>query len=173
MPCPSAHMLNRTVRRNKSERGASLVEFMIVLVPTLGMLFMVIDLAWALFGWACVQEAVREGVRYGVTGPVSSGLDSAIKQFVTNMSMGFINSGNKGTIQVQYFSPTTMGEVTGQAGATDSGNVLKVSATITINTLVPIWQPNGKIWGSFTTWQPTLSAACADVLETGQSPPSE
>jgi len=164
---------NRTVRRKKAERGASLVEFLLVLVPTLGLLFMAIDLAWALFGWACVQEAVREGVRYGITGPVSSGLDAAIEQFVTNMSMGFISNGDNGTITVQYFSPTTMTEVTGQSGATDSGNVLKVSATITISTLVPIWQPNGKIWGSFTTWHPTLSAASADTLETGQPPPSE
>jgi len=165
----------RTVasRRKKArERGSTLVEFMLVLIPTLGMLFMSINMAWILFGWACLQQAVREGVRYGITGPVSSGMDSAITTFVTNMSMGFISTGNNGTITVQYFSPNTYTELTGQAGATQSGNVLKISASISIKSLVPVWQSNGNL-GTFTAWAPTLAAASADVLETPTPAPSE
>lgn len=171
------HNLNpgtKPVRRGKCrQRGSSLVEFALLLIPMLSVLFMSFDLAWTLFGWAAIQQAVREGVRYGVTGPVSSGLDAAIKQFVTGMSIGFISTANNGTITIQYFSPTTMTDVTGQTGATASGNVLKVTATITIKTLIPIWQSNGTRFGSFAAWSPTLAAGAADVLETGQNPPSE
>lgn len=160
-------------RRRRRQRGASVVEFVFVLIPMLAMLFMSFDLAWMFFGWACIQQAVREGVRYGVTAPVTSGLDNAIKQFVTNMSIGFISTANHGTITVQYFSPTTMAEVTGQPGATTSGNVLKVTATVTISTLVPIWQSSSTRFGTFIAWNPTLAAGAADVLATGQTPPSE
>ncbi len=159
--------------RKRRQRGASLVEFALLFIPLIGLLFMSFELAWVIFGWAAVQQAVREGVRYGVTGPVSSGLDNAIKQFVTSMSVGFISTANNGTITVQYFSPTTMSEVTGQPGATNAGNVLKVTATITIKTLIPVWQPNGPHLGTFVAWTPTLAAGAADVLETGQTPPSE
>src|ERR1700752_4200556 len=131
------------VRRKPGERGSSFVEFGLVMIPTFGMLFLSINIAWILFGWACVQEAVREGVRYGITGPVSSGMDRAITTFVTKMSMGFINPANNPTITVQYFSPTTYTEVTGQSGATTSGNVLKVTASISVKSLVPIWISNG------------------------------
>src|ERR1700685_4328273 len=111
------------VRRKRGERGSTLVEFAFVLVPTLGLLFMSMNVAWVFFGWACLQQAVREGVRYGITGPVPSGLDSAITTFVTNMSIGFINNGNNPTIRIQYFTPDTYTEVTGQSGATSSGNL--------------------------------------------------
>lgn len=161
------------VRRKRGERGATLVEFTYVLVPTLGLLFTSMNVAWIFFGWACVQEAVREGVRYGITGPVTSGLDSAIKTFVTSMSMGFMNKSNSPTISVQYFSPTTYTEVTGQSGATSSGNVLKVTASITLQSIVPVWTANGTFLGAFKSWAPTLAAASADVLETASPAPSE
>ena len=159
--------------QQRGQRGSTIVEFMLVLMPTLGMLFLSINMAWILFGWACLQEAVREGVRYGITGPVSTGMDAAVRTFVTAMSMGFINTSNNGTISVQYFSPDTYTELTGQAGATQSGNVLKVTASISIQSLVPVWQANGHFAGTFIAWAPKLTAASADVLETSNPPPSE
>src|SRR5581483_4502764 len=159
--------------RRQRQRGSTFVEFGLVMVPTFGLIFLALNLAWILFGWACLQEAVREGVRYGITGPVNSGLDASIKNFVTQMSMGFINTVNSPNIQVQYFSHTTLTQVTGQAGATDAGNVLKVTATISMKALVPVWKANGTPLGTFTAWTITLAAASADVLETSQTPPSE
>ena len=165
--------IDQQKRRRRGECGSTFVEFQLVLVPTMGLLFLAINVAWVLFGWACIQEAVREGVRYGVTGPVTSGLDNAIKTFVTNMAMGFANSQNSPTINVQYFSPTTFTEITGTSGATSSGNVLKVTANITMRTLVPVWMSTGSGLGKFNAWTPTLAAASADVLETKTPPPSE
>ena len=160
-------------RRTEQQRGTALVEFSLVVVPTLVLVFMLVNLAWVLFGWACLQSAVREGVRYGITGPVQTGMDSAIKTFVTTMSVGFINSNNNPTINVQYYSPTTYTEVTGQAGATQAGNVLKVTATISLKSLLPAWSSGPKFGGTFSAWTPTLSAASADVLETATPAPSE
>ena len=162
-----------SANRKARERGSTLVEFGLTLIPTLGLLFMSFNLAWILFGWACLQNAVREGVRYGITGPVSSGLDSAITTFVKEMAIGFMNNGNSPTVTIQYFSPTSMSEITGQSGATQSGNVLKVTASITLKSLVPVWSPNGAKFGTFNQWAPTLAAASADVLETATPPPSE
>lgn len=162
-PCP----------RKARERGTAIVEFTFVVIPTLVLVCMSANLAWILFGWACLQSAVREGVRYGITGPVTTGMDSAIDTFVTTMSVGFINSNNNPTIKVQYYSPTTYTEVTGQSGATQAGNVLKVTATISLQSLLPVWSSSGKFGGTFTSWAPTLTAASADVLETSTPPPAE
>ena len=162
---------NRSAKFKRGERGSTIVEFGLVLVPTLGMMFLAMNVAWIFFGWACLQEGVREGVRYGITGPVSSGLDSAIKNFMLTTSVGFIN--NTDEIQIEYLSPSTLTNVTGQAGATQAGNVLKVTASITMKSLVPVWTSNGKWMGAFTTWTVPLTAASADVLETGSPAPSE
>lgn len=169
----SSSRISQRKRHRRHERGSTFVEFQLVLIPTMGLLFLSLNVAWVLFGWACMQEAVREGVRYGVPGPVTSGLDNAIKTFVTNMAMGFANPQNSPTITVQYFSPTTFSNVTGTAGAASSGNVLKVTASITMQTLVPVWTSTGSGLGQFNAWTPTLAAASADVLETPTPPPSE
>lgn len=167
----------RSATRRRGQRGSTIVEFGLVMIPTFGMLFFSFNIAWIFFGWACVQESVREGVRYGITGAGvasgASGMDNAIKTFTKQMAMGFMNNANNPTVNVQYFSSTTLSEVTGQSGATQSGNVLKVTASIQLKSLVPVWGPNGSKMGGFTAWTPTLAAASADVLETATPPPSE
>ena len=169
------HCARRNARRKKGETGSALVEFGLVLIPTLGMMFMAMNVAWIFFGWACLQEAVREGVRYGITGPVQTGMDAAITQFTESMAMGFLTNSNNPQVQIQYFSPTTLTEVTGQTGATQAGNVLKVTASMTLNSLVPVWQSatHGGWMGTFAPWSLNLVASSADVLETGSPAPSE
>lgn len=167
--------LDRTLRssrnsRNRSDRqrGAVFVEFSLVLIPLLALMFLTLDLAWVLFGWASLQEGVREGVRFGVTGQVlapNTGLDPSIEQMVQLCSFGFLNAGNAPTITVQYFSPITLQEVTGQPGATAGGNVIKVTATMTLRSLIPIWHSNNTAMGTFSNWLVTLTAASSDVME--------
>ncbi len=158
----------RGSRRNaRRQRGSVLVEFSLVIVPFMAMMFLTMDLAWILFGWASLQEGVREGVRWGVTGQLlapSTGLDASIKQMVSLCSFGFAP-----TTKVQYFSPLTMAEVTGQPGATTGGNLIKVTASITLKSLMPVWQPGNKIGG----WPVNLTAVSSDVMEesAGAAPP--
>ncbi|HEX7362944.1 MAG TPA: hypothetical protein VF283_20830 [Bryobacteraceae bacterium] len=44
------------------------MEFAFMLLPTLGLFCIIINVAWVIFGRACLQEAVRKGVRYAITG---------------------------------------------------------------------------------------------------------
>lgn len=53
--------LNRTLAKRHAERGSTLVEFSLVILPLIGFLFLTLDVAWIFFGWACIQEAAREG----------------------------------------------------------------------------------------------------------------
>lgn len=162
----------RGSRRNaRRESGSILVEFSLTIVPFLALMFLTMDLAWVLFGWASLQEGVREGVRFGVTGQIlapNTGLDASIKQMVTLCSFGFAP-----TTKVQYFSPLTMTEVTGQPGATTGGNVVKVTASITLKSLMPVWQKGSAVFGTFGAWPVNLTAASSDVMEesAGASPP--
>lgn len=165
--------------RNKvrRERGSVFVEFSLVLIPLLAVMFLTIDLAWILFGWASLQEGVREGVRWGVTGEIlapNTGLDASIKQMVQMCSFGFLNSNNSPTITVQYFTPLNLQNVTGQGGATVGGNIVKVTASMSLPLLISIWHNNGTAAGTFSNWTIHLTAASSDVMESapgGVTPP--
>src|SRR3954454_18102411 len=54
-------------RRNRSRKGAEIIEFTLILLPLLAMLCVIIDLGWAVFAKSTLQRAVRIGVRTGVT----------------------------------------------------------------------------------------------------------
>ena len=165
--------------RSRRERGSVFVEFSLVIIPLVAMIFLTIDLAWVLFGWASLQEGVREGVRFGVTGQVlapNAGLDASIEQMVRTCSFGFLNASNPNspTITVQYYSPLTQTEVTGQAGATVGGNIVKVTASMSLPSLIPIWRNNATAAGTFSNWTLHLTAASSDVMESapgGVTPP--
>lgn len=169
----STHISRHQVRADRhSERGTVLVEFSLVLLPLLAFLLMTLDLAWIFFGWACIQEAAREGVRYAVTG---SGMAEATldSQVLTNaiqpLSFGFVNSKNapsvNGTsvVEIDYYPSTgysssgSPSSLDGQPNATAAGNVIKITIHgVSIGTFGPI----------FRRWTPVmLSATAADVLQ--------
>ena len=158
--------------RRRRQAGSEIVEFGLVLTPLLALVFLILNVSWIFFGWACLQEGVREGVRFGVTGqllPPNTGLNSSITQVVQQYSFGFLNSRNSPSVNIQYYSPTNMQPLSG-VGATDAGNVIRVSATITMKSLVPAWGSKG-----FTTTPVTITASTSDVMEGSGSalPPPE
>lgn len=60
-----------------------------------------------------MQEAVREGARYAITGQNSPGpcQDDSIKSVVKTYSLGFLKSGTAAaTIHVQFVDPSTGGQ---------------------------------------------------------------
>ena len=147
--------------RRQRQRGAELVEFNLVLIPMLSLIFLAVDTAWAIYSKSALQEAVREGVRYGVTGQtVATGtcLDQSIKDVVVEYSMGFLTSSNQSSISIAYYSPTAPGtNLAGSAGATAGGNILQVNVTgVPVKLLAPFF---------ITTAPMTLSASATDVLE--------
>lgn len=131
-----------------------------MILPLLACVFMTLDVAWILFTWASIQEGVREGVRFAVTGQILQGYscqDASIRAVIESYSFGFVNSGNASTVvNIQYYSPLTMQPLSGQ-GSNAGGNVVKITVSpITVGTFGPI----------FRSWTPiNLAAASSDVME--------
>ncbi|HWB99705.1 MAG TPA: TadE/TadG family type IV pilus assembly protein [Bryobacteraceae bacterium] len=116
-------------KRNR-RKGAEIFEFGLVLVPLLGFVFLIIDVGWAVFARGVLQHAVREGVRYAVTSQIMSGLGQkdSIKHVVQSEAMGLL-AGPAGLdrIQVRFYTPDTFTDVSSDAGANASGNLVEVS----------------------------------------------
>ena len=120
-------MRTNKAEKRRGESGAAIVEFGIVLLPTLGFLFLLLNLAWIIFEWACVQEAVREGVRSAITCSPSAGLNAFVDQIVEQYSFGFINSSNVGNVvSINYYAPGTLSPVNGPV---TTGDVVVVSVS--------------------------------------------
>ncbi len=144
---------------SRAERGSAMIEFTLAFLPLMGFLFLTLDVAWGIFAKATLQEAAREGVRFGVTCGSSTGLDNNIRQVVQQYSFGFITSANNSsTVSIQYYSPTNLSSpVTGQLNATAGGNILQVSIRgISVRSF-------GSIFRSGTPLNP--SAIATDVME--------
>lgn len=148
--------------RHTRELGSATVEFSLVLLPLMALLFLTIDVAWMIFGWACIQEGAREGVRYAVTGSgqAEATLDAATKAVVVQYSFGFAQSSN---ISVDYYpasgyaSTGMPASIDGTAGATATGNLIKVTVQgVTLKSFGPIFR-------SFSALQ--LSASASDILQ--------
>jgi len=102
------------------------VEVGITVVLLFGLIFLVMDLSMLLFIRSTLLEAVRDGVRTGVTSipDVTGNVNDQIRQAVQDSALGFLN-GTNGVckIQINYFNPDT-----GVATTTrHSGDVLVVS----------------------------------------------
>lgn len=155
----------KSARNKKSESGAALIEFSLVLIPSLGCIFLLIALAWVVFAWACVQEGVREATRVAVTCTPATGLNAAIKQELQQYSFGFVNPSNIGTVvSVQYLDPSSLAPITGQVY---TGDVVKVSVNnLPVNTFVPILQsgPHGTGQQLRSSGPLYVGATAADIM---------
>jgi Flp pilus assembly protein TadG len=138
------------------------VEFVLVILPLMGLLLLTVDVSWSLFARATLQHAVREGVRYAVTGQVSgsSCLGASVQQVVAQNSFGFIRGTQASSfVSVQYYDPNSLKAITDNTGAA-GGNVVRVSVTgVTVKSFGPVFRSAVPI---------SLNASALDVME---SPP--
>lgn len=109
-----------------SEKGHQVVEAALVMLLMFGLFFLLLDMAVLVFAKSTLQQAVKDGVRFGVTGQTLSGqtyLNDSIVRVVQNSSLGFLQ-GSSGAckISVNYYNPQT-----GAPGNDSGGNVLEVS----------------------------------------------
>ncbi len=158
----------------RTERGASIVEAAVILVPLLAIFFALLDYGMALFLKNTMQFAVRQGVRYAVTSQTAAGLgqDDSIKAVVNQYSFGFLNyvapgpptTSCAGTacITINYFhqdlstTPPTLTAVNG-AGSNAAGNVVQVTASgLAYSWMVPLLRTNSTL---------IFSASSADIME--------
>ncbi len=157
MPLRSSIGLRKNGNR---QRGSALIEFSMMLLPLLACVFMTLDLAWILFTWASIQEGVREGVRFAVTGQVLQGYacqDASIRAVIQMSSIGFVNATNAASVvQIQYYDPLTLQPLNG-VGSNAGGNVVKITVSqISVATFGPILR----------SWTPIkLAASSSDVME--------
>lgn len=70
----------------KDERGASMIEFAIVALLLLTLIFGIIEFGWIFFGWITLTGAVREGARLAVLRDVT---DDTIKDAVEKHAFSF------------------------------------------------------------------------------------
>ncbi len=153
-----------SLRRRSFDEGNELIEFSLVIIPLLAFLLLIMDGAWIIFAKASLQEAVREGVRYAITG---QGGDSSIQQTVAQYSFGFIPQSSAGCyVSVQYFAESAIGTPLSGVDSNAGGNVVQINVSgITISPLGPLLRSATPI---------TLSAVASDVMESSPNgvPPS-
>jgi len=138
--CPSRK--NVSNNRLGRQRGSAALEAALVILPTMALCFALLDFPLMLFIQNSVENAVREGVRFGITQQTGAGgQDAAIKNIVKSNSIGFINdssiSAGNASVTLQYYDPT-LSAVSG-TGSNAQGNILVVTATVKRYWMVPIY----------------------------------
>lgn len=121
-------------------RGNAFLELGLVLLPLLALLLAILDFGFALFLRSTFQHAVREGVRYAVTGRTESGLghDASIKAVVQRNALGFLSgSSDLSKVYIRYYAPGSLAETQSNAG----GNIVEISVEgYTWQWMAPLWR---------------------------------
>lgn len=157
----------RCSRRRRGTHGAQLIEFTLNFLPFMVMLIVLVDTAWAIFAQATLQQAVRMGVRQGITlttAQVSTNLTDTVKAYVQAHAVGLLN-GNTGKayIKVNYFDQDTQADVSTSSTGNRSGNLMQVS--VVGFPLVPL-MPRFFSWKSAVDATPmSMTVHAADMIE--------
>jgi len=144
-----------------------MLEVSLILVPLLGFTFLMLDLSLAIFLRSTFQHAVREGVRYAITGQNTTGpcQDDSIKTVVKANAIGFLNSTTASNgLHVHFIDPVN-GTVTNNAG----GNIVEVSVEgyrfnswapfMSLNTPVTIWARAYDVMGPIVPPLPCITTS--------------
>ncbi len=138
------------------------------------MIFILLNITWAVFAKSTLQRAVRMGVRAGVTISTTntgSCLTDVVKSTVQSNALGLLN-GTKGLgyIKVNYFLPpapsstTAPTDVSGALNADAGGNIMQVSP-VQGYSVVPI-VPRIFSWKEAADESPlVVSVYAADLIE--------
>ena len=76
-------------------------------MPLFGFIFLILDVSWMIFAQVTLQSAVRQGVRYAVTGQTMSGMgqDASIRSVVQHAAVGFLPATQASSqIAINYYS---------------------------------------------------------------------
>jgi Flp pilus assembly protein TadG len=116
-------MERRKTSRQARRKGAEVLEAALIIVPLFGILFLILDISMVIFVRSTFQHAVREGVRYAITGANDTGpcQDDSIKAVVKKNALGFLNSATS-KIHVHF-----QNAVSGAVSDNSYGNIVQVS----------------------------------------------
>lgn len=122
MQCASPHRAASWGARDQHARrpsgwrlrqaGAATLEAALVLVPFLGLMFLLMDIAFLVYVRNTLQHAVREGVRFAITSRTFDGLghDASIRRVVIRESMGLLSQEDAERIRIRYYDPESLEE---------------------------------------------------------------
>jgi hypothetical protein len=155
-----------------------MLEMTFVMFPFFSLFFLQLTLCYWLFAKVTLQQAVRAGVRYGITNTLDgcpgggSDLTTCIKNKVQWAAGGLLTNEQRDLIEIKMCKPPNPGSnatcdysVTGTAGANIGDNILTVSIKdYQILPLLPVIPD----WSKPTQTNPlTFTVTCADKIEPG------
>ncbi len=163
-------------RRRRSQKGQAVVETALMIVPLLMLLIAILDFSLAIFIMDTLEYAVRQGVRYAVTGqvttvpgspPTTLGQDASIRGVVRANALGLLSSVPDANITINYYAfdtATDTWQPTSGVNSNTGGNMVKVSVT----GYSWFWMlPGANSWGNTrggSTFLP-INTASADIME--------
>lgn len=115
--------MGRLIRKKeKGERGQSLVEFALIVPLFLLLVFAIVDFGMGFYSWITVTNAAREGARIGVVGADSAAITERV-----NDTAGSLSGPNL---------TVTVGNASDQGG--DSGEEVSVSVVYKYELITPV-----------------------------------
>lgn len=146
-------------RKRNNQRGNTILESALILLPLLAMVCAIIDFSMVAFLRSTMHFAAREGTRYAITGKTLPGLgqDDSIKTVVQQNAMGFLEgSSGLSKIGIDYYDSQTLALVTGPA-SNRGGNIVQISVNgYTWNWIAPVQRS----WPALA-----ISASSSDIME--------
>src|SRR5271165_2331195 len=118
------------IRKPKADSGQTIVEFAISALSLLQLVFSIIDFSYLFFSKLTLQNAVRQGGRYAITGQAISGKSRylSILTTVENTSLGMATSSNT----------TVCGQILGCQCGGGPGETVTVNVTYPYKFLTPL-----------------------------------
>jgi Flp pilus assembly protein TadG len=133
-------------QKRRRQKGSQTIEAGLITLVMFALIFLLLDICMSLFIKSTLQEAARQGVRFGVTEQLIGGdtyLSDSIGRVVQQNAGGFIN--NPGCqVTVNYYDPNGSATTTPTAGSvlevaiqgyqyTPLGAIMKSGAPVSIN----------------------------------------
>jgi len=119
---------------NRRERGQSMVEFALVVPIFLVIVLGIVDFGMALRAYVTIENAAREGARYGVVDCDSTADVTEIKNKVVDMSGGLLEAAD---VAVDADSVSS-GNQNCTSSLPAAGGTITVTATHTYNMITPL-----------------------------------
>ena len=171
---PNVSALRALRQRRRGRRsGNAFVEFALVFLLLLTMIVGMFEFTWVLFLRATFHHAVREGVRYAITGnPGPTGLDGAIKKRIKENAFGLLTDADLDNhVSVEFFDPgcptgatcPAGGAATAASAAALAGSIVRVS--INCYSLMPITNLIRKDPGTGAAFPFALTVTASDKME--------
>ncbi len=150
--------------RKRRSGGNAMLEWALVLLPTMALITCFFDVSYAFFSWSTIQNAVREGARYAITFQTMTGKgqDDSIKTTVAANSMGLVTFAG-GLINVNYFTQAAPNTAIPAPNGNVPNNIVEVSIqNYPLNWMIPI---SGTIVSPFRSTSPaSVTVYSSDIL---------